>query len=814
MTLSISNPSFGEYCSRTDANRQGNHKKQIFACIKQLSLKVTMQTNFLPKVVRKRSARVSDRIIGLVYLIMEPCWQVSIGFLTLSLYLIRLCIRFIVWIIVTHKKFSVQGHWKKSWHSCTTSTVIPPDQQQLRRPHQIRKKEGTCRNRFCWVRITQQHRVLTRNNSLRRRPSMDSRSSSASLSSPTSPVTTIHHHQQQQRRRYKTRRRSLHHLHFIEHYDDDDSTNHTRSSNSSIRDNNNNKNDIALLQSHSLFSSASPRHRHHGVEKETMASSSNSTSKKNTTTTHCCSCCCYSEKKKESPYDDHVELEERGEDGRPMVLQNAWTPPITAETLQELALDQIMNNIQLRHDLLFDRNLRFRPNFDGASGRAKQRKAERYWTRLDRAFQHEIHYDAFLPVLLDQVIESLALLYRSSKEITTHGFSSTTISRRGTMTTHPPLHKHQHVWPRHITMDTVRSMLNPDLILRELVHHTLDLGDKVQFIVSVLQPMCPPEHIPRIQLLVLYFEQKCYAKAFRQCFAVLEAIQLDQANRFLREHRNYLVQTCAQFEHQQFQQQIKDDHQWYLIEEWLSHSQDHPDWTFLRVYHTAMIRLITMDYAPFPYTLQYDQHRLVHQFRTEFIYITTLAILLIPYYYLVGPWWNKTDLQTLKLKLAQRLKRTGISITFQHPSSSSSNNATSSTITSSFYYPFAIHACEAAMTTHARRTTKYHSSSLKNHCKKGLLLDDPEKWVTWLKRHLNTSSEIYQMMHDRVFHVLRRVSQGQLQYHDFNHNTLMPLDRELLALGLRIRAVADLNLATYGTLYQQLWHRMTNNFKF
>ncbi|KAI9497436.1 hypothetical protein BDB00DRAFT_784771 [Zychaea mexicana] len=431
-----------------------------------------------------------------------------------------------------------------------------------------------------------------------------------------------------------------------------------------------------------------------------------------------------------------------------MVLQNAWTPPITAETLQELCMDQITSNIQLRHDLLFDRNLRFRPNFDGPSGKAKQRKAERYWARLDRAFQHHhkyaSDYDAFLPVLLDQVVESLALL------------------------------RHLEKWPRHITIDTVRSMLNPDVILRELANNTLDLRGRVQFVISVLQPMCPVEHRPRIQLFFLYFIQKCYAKAFRQCFAIIEAIQLN--SRAGPDQRS--------------------------IEVWLASSRDHPDWNFLKVYHTALVRLTTMDHIPFPNTLQYDRQRLVHQFRAEFIYITTLAILLIPYYYLVGKWWNKTDLHALKLKLTQRLKRAGIAAA-ANPHQQQHHN--------SQYQYYAIYACEAAMATHAsdkkKHTSQQHYLQLEKPC-------TVLWWADWLKRHMNGSSEIYNIMHDRVFHVVKRVSQGQLQQHDLNSNTLKPLNREILALGLRIRAVADLNLATYGTLYQQVWHKMTNSFKF
>ena len=381
--------------------------------------------------------------------------------------------------------------WKKSWHSCTTSstvTTLSPD-QQLRRPNKIKKK-GTCRNRFCWVRITQQHRVLTRNNSLRRRlPSGDSAipCSSSSCASPISSTSASSINTEndivKHRRIYKTRRRSLHHLHFIDCNQND----HTSKS---AKRRGNDSNDNHFRRQH---------HHHHQQQEHEF---------------------------EENIYDNSSNDNSDGdnESDRPMVLQNAWTPPITAETLQELSVDQITSNIQLRHDLLFDRNLRFRPNFDGASGKAKQRKAERYWTRLDRAFHHELHYDAFLPVLLGQIVEILELLHHRSSSSTSAITMDIPTPPIATISTDNS--NNDFSWPYHVTMDTVHSMLSPDLILRELLNHTLDIEGKVEFLVSIFQPLCPIEHKPRIQLLVLYFQQRSYAKAFRQCFAILEAIQL------------------------------------------------------------------------------------------------------------------------------------------------------------------------------------------------------------------------------------------------------------------------------------------------
>ncbi|KAN0064394.1 Protein SOSEKI 1 [Thecaphora frezii] len=59
-------------------------------------------------------------------------------------------------------------------------------------------------------------------------------------------------------------------------------------------------------------------------------------------------------------------------------------PPITRHTLRELDLFEILKNPQLRHDVVFDPNVQFRPNFDGERGRRKREAGERYWAAIVR----------------------------------------------------------------------------------------------------------------------------------------------------------------------------------------------------------------------------------------------------------------------------------------------------------------------------------------------------------------------------------------------------------------------------------------------
>jgi hypothetical protein len=54
-----------------------------------------------------------------------------------------------------------------------------------------------------------------------------------------------------------------------------------------------------------------------------------------------------------------------GNTGSSRLVVAPLTPPISMSTLHELDLQEVMRNAQLRHDVVFDPSLMFRPNFDG-----------------------------------------------------------------------------------------------------------------------------------------------------------------------------------------------------------------------------------------------------------------------------------------------------------------------------------------------------------------------------------------------------------------------------------------------------------------
>lgn len=62
-------------------------------------------------------------------------------------------------------------------------------------------------------------------------------------------------------------------------------------------------------------------------------------------------------------------------------------PPITRQTLKELDLHEILKNPQLRHDIVFDSNVQFRPNFDGERGKKKREIGNKYWFAVQREIE-------------------------------------------------------------------------------------------------------------------------------------------------------------------------------------------------------------------------------------------------------------------------------------------------------------------------------------------------------------------------------------------------------------------------------------------
>lgn len=75
----------------------------------------------------------------------------------------------------------------------------------------------------------------------------------------------------------------------------------------------------------------------------------------------------------------HLKMPQTGSENSRMA---SIDPPITKCSLGELDFKRIINDPKLRHDLNFEREIAFRPNYDGARGVQKKATAKAYWEAL------------------------------------------------------------------------------------------------------------------------------------------------------------------------------------------------------------------------------------------------------------------------------------------------------------------------------------------------------------------------------------------------------------------------------------------------
>ncbi|KAJ7134592.1 T-complex protein 11-domain-containing protein [Mycena epipterygia] len=258
-------------------------------------------------------------------------------------------------------------------------------------------------------------------------------------------------------------------------------------------------------------------------------------------------------------------------------------PPINRNTLKELDLDAIIRNPQLRHDLLFDPGLQFRPT----TTRRKTERSEKYWAAITAELESGctcVSFDlrarphptvcacahvsmpsslnpvvAFSPTLhvvtlrmpsrirslLDEFLEVLLLVIQPLSSVAGAHVSPT---------------KSQQA--EHVAQAAyIRSVFDPALIEQELKHKVFDPSGLFRAIGLTLQGHCAPMRDHAVELMV-QVAQTCApggqgskadaVKAVRMCMDILELMKLDIANHQLQTLRPFLMRTSGQFELRSF----------------------------------------------------------------------------------------------------------------------------------------------------------------------------------------------------------------------------------------------------------------------
>ncbi|GEQ72190.1 hypothetical protein JCM33374_g5876 [Metschnikowia sp. JCM 33374] len=212
-------------------------------------------------------------------------------------------------------------------------------------------------------------------------------------------------------------------------------------------------------------------------------------------------------------------------------------PPINLQSLKEIDLQEILKNPQLRHDILFDPQLQFRPNLDGDRGRRKKSVIERYWAEIEieckQFFEPSITCGA-----QSAKIQRLPALFTTLRDIL---LSLLPVKDRA----------------------PVNEIMDMDLVVQQLSRGSFDFVAMAHWLGEVFKSHCAPMRDQWVSEMISKFQEAGtensvvkLVQGLRSIFSILEAMKLDVANHQIRILRPVLIETAVDFERDYFNQLI------------------------------------------------------------------------------------------------------------------------------------------------------------------------------------------------------------------------------------------------------------------
>ncbi|MCH0629135.1 TCP11 family protein [Kocuria palustris] len=278
-------------------------------------------------------------------------------------------------------------------------------------------------------------------------------------------------------------------------------------------------------------------------------------------------------------------------------------PPINLQSLKEIDLHEILKNPQLRHDILFDPQLQFRPNLDGERGKRKKSIIDKYWLEIQKECRQY-----FTPPSRPIKINRLPILFQTLRDVL--------------LSLLPNKDRPQ-----------VNEIMDIELLVQQLNHGSFDFVEMARWLGDVFKSHCAPMRdgwvLEMIQKFVDAERQhlvELLVAGLRLIFQILEAMKLDVANHQIRILRPVLIGTAVDFEREYFQLLIS--HNKIYIDDSLTwfykkYSQaiklgdvrpdDYSDTTLKPVIISLIIDLLSCRHmaTEFPTTLAFDHTRLV-----------------------------------------------------------------------------------------------------------------------------------------------------------------------------------------------------------
>ena len=213
-------------------------------------------------------------------------------------------------------------------------------------------------------------------------------------------------------------------------------------------------------------------------------------------------------------------------------------PPVTIDSLSELDIERILSDPKLRHDLNFDQDVSFRPNYDGERGMRKKALARQYWAVLavELAFYMHVAIRRDATVLTGSSI-SRRMVWRLPRMFTTIRDILKTLVRSE-------------------DADSIDQNLDVDLLMQQLENGVCDLASVAEWLGLVIKGSCSPVRDAFVSSVVEQMKHSVAACdpcslsfAIEQLFSILEIMKLVCATSFapsyaatnLRRERTWLT---------------------------------------------------------------------------------------------------------------------------------------------------------------------------------------------------------------------------------------------------------------------------------
>ncbi|KTW29846.1 hypothetical protein T552_01050 [Pneumocystis carinii B80] len=394
------------------------------------------------------------------------------------------------------------------------------------------------------------------------------------------------------------------------------------------------------------------------------------------------------------------------------------SPPVTQTILLKLEFHEIFRNVQLRHDIVHEPDLQFRPNLDGEDGKRKRFLAGRYWESLRKEIEQVRLFQMKQMNGLNighkyPSITRIFVLFVELEDILLNLLPSS-------------------------SRDYIIEILDPDLIVQELVHNLFDVEKFIEHLAYILKQHCAPvrdvlldKMVQKVKLGFKINDLLKFVDGLRMGFDILEMMKLDVANHQLRTLRYYFLETAVEFEQKWFIDRIN----WGSIDiddalSWYCHFHDSlitsnlKDFDYRKAFVNGIMASIAyISLFDFPSTFVFDRHRLM-SLRYHIRDIVSFQLIIL----LFWQFFKKQALQVSKYDILEFKQELWLIIDSEYGENKWVNNISSIT---------------NQIAKYVNKAKLIYSNNILNLKEFGII-------ENWLYKHLFPMSSLYRLVESRI----------------------------------------------------------------